>query len=319
MLINKKMDKPITNLLPREIDSIDLKHYLDYLSNGIEKIVNFGTHLIDWYIENTNNEHGDKHLPTLLFLRNFVELVDSSTILIRKSSIDPCKVILRSILETYFNLEYLLKENSEQRAYCFLGWHSMQKLKFYRKLDKKKQEGKQLASQIKKDKTSQNFEFGNIPFLEEAIKNLESLFNKEEYVPIMQELNRLKQNGEKNPIWYRLFNGPRNIVELANEIKLSGLYELLYRFWSDSSHGVDILDGKIIRNNEDGIDIYQIRFPKDAQIVSNYIASISIMVYKLIIYKKLVHKKNDFETWYLSIKKFYLSLSSENKIRIIKE
>lgn len=311
------MNNPIKDVLPREIESEGLKNLLNYYANGIDQVVNFGTHVIKWDLELMNRDVlGDKHLPIMLSLRNFVELVDSTSILIRQSSIDPCKVILRSMLETYFNLEYLLEKDSEQRALNFMGWHSMQKLKFYKKLDNSRPEGKQLLSKIKKDKTTQNFQIGNIPNLEEAINNIESLFQKKEYSSIKQEFTRLKKQGEKNPKWHRLFNGPKTLVDLANHVNLSGLYEFLYRFWSGPIHGTDIIDGKIVQNNEQKIDMFQIRFPKDAQAVSNYIVSISLMVYMLIIDKRIPSKRSDFENWYLTIQDFYLKLGSSNNIEI---
>ena len=42
---------------------------------------------------------GDENTPPLLFLRNIIELGDAISILIKNSSIDPAKPLLRSLLK----------------------------------------------------------------------------------------------------------------------------------------------------------------------------------------------------------------------------
>ena len=59
----------------------------------------------------------DENFPFFFMLRNTIELLDGIAILINNSSIVPCKHLLRGLLENYFNLEYLVKENTKQRAW----------------------------------------------------------------------------------------------------------------------------------------------------------------------------------------------------------
>ena len=111
------MTEPVNEILPRELNP-DIAQILQKFSSLIDEFVNFGTHIFKWVIEESKGT--DEQMPLLMFFRDMLEKADSISILVRHSSIDPSKVLLRSIFELNLYIGYLLEKNSDDRAMSFL-------------------------------------------------------------------------------------------------------------------------------------------------------------------------------------------------------
>ena len=304
--------EPLDPFIPRQIEDKELEKILNAFSWGLDRVVDFGSSLIKWDVETARGQ--DDNLPITLSLRHFLELIDGTSILIKKASVDPSKLLLRGALETYFGLEYIFEKDTKQRCMSFLVWHAHKKLKTYKRLDSSTQQGKQLEQEIKKDDLLSDFSLPMIPRLAAAIDNLESMLRLPLYQQAEAEYQRLIGQGEKNPAWYRLFNGPSSIDELAKRLNLSSFYEVIYRDWSGPTHGTDILQGKIFRNATDTVDFVQIRYPKDAQSVVSWGITLSIRMFQTFIDNRLPDKKNEFKKWYLTIRELYQRVTSKEQI-----
>lgn len=297
--------KSVKDILPRE--QLDVIEILIDFSNLIDEIVNFGTHIMKWEMD--KRLVGDENIVPILFLRNILETADSISILIKNSSIDASKSSLRILLENVFGLEYLLEKNTKDRALAFIVWLTHKDLKFYEKLNGDTQIGKQFKTEFKKDSLIKNSEIINkIDYLS-AKKNSEELLKLPIYAEIEKEYN-LTESKFKNPDWYSLFNGPRNIQQLAKYLNHNALYEVMYRSYSGNIHATDIYKGKLLPVGKNAVDIVQIRNPKDAQSVF-----ISTINYLLLAYKeyfsRIPEKKLEFQQWYLVFKLNFEKLREE--------
>lgn len=304
--------EPFDHFIPRQIDDKELEKILNAFSWGLDKVVDFGSNLVKWDIETARGH--DDNLPITLSLRHFLDLIDGTSILIKKASADPAKLLLRGALETYFGLEYLFEKDTQQRCMAFLVWHAHKKLKTYKRLDNSTQQGKQLEQAIKKDQLLTDFSLPTIPGLADAINNLESLLRLPLYQQAETEYQRLVTQGEKNPAWYQLFNGPDNICELAKRLNLSSLYEVLYREWSGPTHGTDIIQGKILPNATKTVDFVQIRYAKDAQSIVSWGMTLSLRTFQTFIKNRLPDKEEDYKKWYLTIRELYQRVTSKEQI-----
>ena len=304
--------EPVDPFIPRQIEDKELEKILNAFSWGLDKVVDFGSNLVKWDID-TARGHED-NLPITLSLRHYIELIDGTSILVKKASVDPAKLLLRGALETYFGTEYIFEKDTKQRCMAFLVWHAHKKLKTYKRLDSSTEQGKQLEQAIKKDELLSDFSLPTIPKLAAAIDNLENLLKLPLYHQAEAEYQRLVGLGEKNPTWYRLFNGPNNVDELAKRLNLSSFYEMLYRDWSGPTHGTDILQGKIFRNAIDTVDFVQIRYPRDAQSVVSWGITLSIRMFQTFIDHRLPDKKEEFKKWYLTIRELYQRVTSKEQI-----
>jgi hypothetical protein len=82
--------------------------------------------------------------------------------------------------------------------------------------------------------------FNALPFLNfpKLIANLKGMFAHPDFQPIEAEWQRLKALNKRrgDPAWYSLFGGPGSVRELAISLQMAGMYEFLYRMWSESVH-----------------------------------------------------------------------------------
>jgi hypothetical protein len=289
----KKMHKAIEDILPR--NQTGAKKELEKLSSLIDFAVDFGTHLLKWQADKMQS--GDQHLVPILFFRNILELADSISILIKNSSVDPAKSLIRSLLENSFGLEYLLEKDQKNRSLSFNIWRTHKELKFYNKLDKNTKVGKQFLGEIKKDLYVKEFESDD-PRLELEKKNAKNFLKLPHYISIEKEYQRTNSI-RKNPNWFTLFDGPKDIEQLAKRLNHHSLYEFFYRRLSDNVHATDLVKGKLILNKNGQTDIIQIRFPKDAQDITIQTLNILVITYKNFYEKELPDKKDEFYKWYL--------------------
>lgn len=301
--------KPIEEIIPRTSEAQEI---LNKFSQGIDEVVDFGSNVLKWDIEASRG--GDENIPITLLFRHFLELIDSVSILVKQSSIDPCKLILRGALESYFGLEYIFEKDSIDRSMAFLVCHAHKKLKVYRNLNHGSKESEAFLKEIANDKSFNTLDLSRISNIKAAIQNSESMLLLPSYQKAEAEYKRLQSLKFKNPPWYQLFDGPKNIKGLANHLKLNGLYEILYRYWSGSTHSTDIIDGKIAKSTSGGVDIIQIRFIKDAQSVTSYAMTFSFRMFELFINNRVPGRHEEYKNWYKQMKNFYLQVASKNQI-----
>lgn len=316
------MTDPINEIHPKtpypEINTI-----LKYFSDSIDEVVNYGTHLLKWIADSTGQ--GDYKLPTMMFFRSLLEKADSISILVRHSSIDPSKAILRSLFETHLSIAYLNEKYCEDRSMAFLVWNSKNIISANRAFIKGNQEFKELKSRIEKDSNYLTIEdLENLPSAKPIIDNQISLLNKPEYNRVEKEYERTKKL-INNPSWYSLFNGPRNIEQLAKDLNMSTFYPILYRPWSGSVHGTDIINGKIVKSENSietdgkvGADIIQLRLPTDAQQVSAYTLVFLFMTYNKLIEEIIPSKKQDYLSWYLLTRSITSKITNKEQLINVK-
>lgn len=283
-------------------------HSLDNLSKSIDDFVEFGIKLLLW--DGNKRRGGDEDIVVLLFLRNILDLGDAISVQLKNSAVEPCKPLLRTVIETVFGLEYLLEKNVRKRALSFIVWNTHKRLKFYERLDTSTQIGKAFKQELEKDFIYKNggvekhFENQEVTRLKE---NDEDLLKEPKYSKIEEEYqNTLKKI--KNPNWYSLYNGPRNIEQLAKHLNHHASYEVAYRGLSDSVHGTNIFFNNLVKLENGNVDIAQLRNAKDAIPVARDTLSYILMIFKKYIAARLPEKNTEFVKWYSTVRNIYLSL-----------
>ena len=305
--------KPIEDFIPRT-PSPDVQNILDKFTSWIEEIINFGSNIVLWDIEKAKGE--DEILPPILFLRNFLEYIDACAILVKQSSTEPCNSILRTLLENFLSLEYLLQEKIHERSLCYIVWNAFHNKQLFLSMDGKSESYKKIESAYKKDKIFHDQKPFILQDIDIRLKNNERLLNLDKYKSTVNEYIRTKKSLKKTPNWFSLYNGPRNIEQLANKLGFNAYYEILYRELSSSTHGTAIIQGKIARNINYGVDIYQIRLPTGAQTITTFCLNLSTYLYKSYIHKRLSEKIYDFKAWINEIRPIFKALETKDLIKI---
>ena len=302
--------EPYDKIIPDPIINDEVLDVLKHFSDIIVEVRNFGSHI---YKQSSDASSGGYEVaPLLLLFRNILEIIDAIALLMKESSIEPCKVLLRTFFESLLSIEYMTEEETEKRALCFLVWDIDKKLKNLRKIDPLLPEGKQFLSKKNKDRLANKANFEKIKGIPEGIKKYEEKLKRPHYVEIEKEYQETRTT-MKNPHWYSLFGGPRSLEMLADNLQLSGVYEVFYRHWSDSIHGTDIFEGKVSASATPGeVLISQIRLPNNAQYITQMAISLSLDVYRNLIKYFVPSMLNDYRNWYIKeIRESYQRLAGD--------
>jgi len=305
------MTDSVENILPRKLE-IEQQKLLDSYADGLEEVVNFGTHILKW--DYTRKDGSDEMLPGALFLRNLLEEVDAISILIRNSAFDSAKSLIRTALENLFYLKYLFQRDTYNRSMSFLVWDAINQHSWINKFDSTKQKGKEFKAKLAKDKFLNNFKFPDSEVLEKYRKHNNDLLELEAYKKIKLEYYRTKNSSKfkKTPNWYSLFDGPKNLEALASSIGYPAIYDIFYRSYSKSTHGNDILQGRITLSESGQPEIFQIRFPGEMQLVIINTYSVAILAYIAFCKARLPDKYEAFQDWYKSIRQTFVDIEKIN-------
>jgi len=296
----------VENIIPRTLDK-NISDILNDFSIKIEETVNLGSNILIWDME--INRGGDENLPILLFLRNYLEQLDACSILIKYACVEPAHNLIRTALENFFYIQYLLEEDFERRSRFFLVWNAYRTKAYYEKADGKSESYLDLVKTYKEDKFLSNFKPIIIPDIEPLKQNSQEFLDLPKYKGISQEYQKklIKRN---RPEWYSLFNGPNNIKELADHLKYPAFYKILYQSLSSSTHGTNIIQDKIVTDENNNVSIFQIRLPINIEFLVNACMTLSFSLYNDFTNKRLPDKVSIIKDWYLALKPFLDSLKT---------
>ena len=196
--------------------------------------------------------------------------------------------------------------------------HFHNKIDLYNRLDPATPGGKQFQSDIKQDRLGGGMIFPDPTVYRKAKERLLRLLQKDLYKISEREYQNLRRkNSRRKPVWYQFSNGPNNIHDLARHLKLSAHYNVLYRQYSKSIHGSDIIDGKLGSATKYGSTIYQIRYPKDVQFICQMTIVLSLEFYKILIKHYIQDRLKDYSKWYITeIRQLLVQLSTEKLFEV---
>jgi len=293
--------KPIDDLFSKNLP-VEVQTVLDKLSGAIEETVNFGTHVFNWCTN--SGVHGIEHAPVFLSFRHILELLDSISILVKSSSIEPSFLLLRAVFESSLNIEYLLQGNLKIRGRDFLFWHQQDRLKLLKRIQNDKRSKLPYTTiLVSNEKKLEE----DIEFLEKVLDHPKFTDSKKEYVQY------------KNPSnWFNLHNGPRNIEELADKLGKKDRYIILYKQWSKLVHGIDIFKGKYSKAKDGGTYFTQLRLPQNCEKVTSFSISFALEIYQIMVRNYAKKNIRCLAEWYKhEIKDLYVALSEHDLIKVI--
>jgi uncharacterized protein (TIGR03067 family) len=211
------------------IESADQWESYEKLIAGLSHFVNDCVrYLIDAFdVAQVGSVHEQcySHATVLMLARHVIEAVDGVSVLAERGCAENCGPLLRSAFEGQLGVLYILEAESKRRALSYQVAHVHRKIKAYRKYDPNDPLGRQFRAELKDDPMADVFD--RIPGnLQAMIANLESMFTKPEFAPVEQEWKAVRKN--KDPEWFALFGGPRDVRSLAFHLKLGAAYEGLY-------------------------------------------------------------------------------------------
>jgi Family of unknown function (DUF5677) len=307
--------KPVEDFLSRKSE-VEVVTFLATIADSIDETVNFGTHIFQWFNEAVTGR-ADEVVPIAVSFKHLLDMLDAISVLIRNSIVEPAKIHLRSALESAMTIEWILQDDSERRAMAFMVCNVHQELKFIQKIDEQTPQGKQFKQKLK-GTPAENVQAPPSVDIEKDRQNREALLLGPKYREAEEEYQRLIAQKEKNPSWYRLFDGPNNLEQLASKVGMIAWYEVFYHQWSGLVHATDLLGGKVKTTGGKTL-IQKMRYPGGVEQVYVYTIAIALQVYKKMLEQFAPSKIPVFLDWYESeVRDFYLRLNSGNPVIVSK-
>ncbi len=284
--------KPIDEFIPREIENQEISDILIHLSSLIEEVVNYGSHVFKWGIESIKG--GDENAPVFLMYRNIFELIDSISILIRNSCIEQCKILLRSLFESFLSFNYLLEKDLKSRGIDFLVWNRHKEIKSLRRFSPNDALSIEYEKKKAKDKIVKNLPTKKDPDIVKRLENLKKMFDLPSYKGSAVEY----QKGKPPRNWYSMRGGPNNMYELADHLGFPAQYDILYRSWSELVHGTDIMRDKFTIEGSGEVSFTQLRFPLGVPFISLMALSFGLSVIRILTQHYIPDRIVENANWY---------------------
>jgi hypothetical protein len=215
------------------------------------------------------------HVTVHALTWHIIESLDGVSVLTAAGCAEPSKPLLRSSFEAMLGIQYVLEADEERRGLAYQVAHAHRRLALYKRLDPNEETGKELAKSLANDPLATGVT-QNLPAkfdLQKMIANLEGMFRKPEFAPIEAEWSK----GKNSQHWFSLFGGPKDVCRLASHLKWTGMYEFLYRHWSNNVHAGDCLEDFGPGDNGT-VSIRPLRHPEGLQSLVSMAVSISLAV-----------------------------------------
>lgn len=286
------------------------KIYLSDLSSMLERTVDFGIKLLEADFARGGNE---RDLPPVLFLKNLMGNIDAISVLVASSVLEPCNVLLRTALENFFSLAYLLEDNagSGQRSMDFLVWDLVERKKWLKKGDINSIEHQVLVKKYKHDKRFKNSPVITMPLAQQDWNRIDLALEEEGYRETFHEFERTKKTRKRNPAWYSLSDGPGSLEELAGRLGYPVLYELLYRNFSISTHGNNIVVGKLSFPDGPQAMLEPLRNKTTAESIVSHSLNVCYLAFWSYVEKRVPFMAGAYNNWIAYAHPFSEKLSEE--------
>lgn len=182
---------------------------------------------------------GDANLGILPPFHHIIEMVDGVQVLLAESGVAASLPVLRSAFEALVGIKYVLKENSENRALCYVVADLKDRIRWYDSMDPRTDRGTQYRQDIGL-KDNPDYPIPPLDEVERGRAQIEGLLEQPLFRPHSDEYERTRRARKGIPPWFSLYEGPRNLRELTRVTGDLDDYVILYSHWSKTAHAVDL-------------------------------------------------------------------------------
>jgi hypothetical protein len=169
-----------------------------------------------------------------------LEMLDGVEVLLNGAAPIPSKTTLRAAFEALLSMDWVATEDSERRGAAYVVAEVHRRLATMERYDPETERGKQLKASVASDELGENLEFPEVVFGEQERADLRSMLDEPHLRLAAAEYERVRGIMRRTPEFYALWDGPRDLEQLARRLGRSAFYEIMYRSWSGTAHANDL-------------------------------------------------------------------------------
>jgi hypothetical protein len=267
---------PPSHLLDRDLTRAALQKHIEVADPLLYEVVNYGVALLTRCRDELKG--GAHHLGILLPLHHLLEMIDAVHIQLIAGAPAPARLQLRSAFEAVLTIEYILKDDTERRAFAYLtAWAQTQMAK-YRAVKKHIHLGAKAEE------------------IDERIAVLQGQVGHPGWMEASAALKDLKRMKGRRPPWYGLYGGPSNLAELAEDVGHLDEYDVLYREWSGPTHACDL--GRQVITRPGTITFRRLRAPEEFNGVLSYAVNFAVRGSRMVLLYYRPGEERAWKEWY---------------------
>jgi len=230
----------LKSLLDRDLSVASASDQIVPATKVLDEAVNYATNLLGRCFASCGS---DADTTVCLIFHQLLEALDGVSIHLSKGAPVAARPGIRTAFETLLYLNYIALDQShyEKRALSYLATEIHARIRLRRQYDSSDQLGKEFRKAFSQDRYARKVTLPKLPDTKVQIKKYETWLKLPSLSPIEVERQRVRKKGNRTPEWFSLFGGPPNRKVLAEKVGFGGVYEFLYREWSRTAHGLDLL------------------------------------------------------------------------------
>lgn len=318
-----QMTTPNPNLLPPLDDNPELRDDLARYANLLDEIVAYGTTLLAHMITDSSTvataDIGTARAVAIGQIRWALELVGGAAAQVRAGWIDSASLPLRSLFEVSIGFQFMQCEpvHAVRKAYSYLICALHKRIYDLERHVPGTDRNKNFSASLREDAFMASVSVSaKLGAIESELRKLKEAAAGESYAIYKDEYDRSKKRVSGAVEWYSLFDGPRNIYELAKVVNASAQYEVFYRDWSTVAHGADVLKG-IVGAQVDGIvGFSQLRKPDRVHELVSQTAQFTVLLLRRAAESLSPQRVDSVCAWYAGIRSEVLRPS---RLRVVRD
>jgi len=294
-----KMETEFKQLLDREKHIEDVKKYFSNHLNTLEDMVNYGSWLIPRAYD--SSKKGWTDIVTIgVLLKQIVRLTDSIEVLVSNAIVLPGFLQGRAAFEASLFIEWILKEDNENRAKHYYVSNLRNKRSWALRLIEGTIQQEQFSNDT--EELASHIDFNETDFQElakEQLADINRVLAQEDLKIIDDELEKLYQIRKIEPNWYAPITKRNSVRKIARNVNRLPEYIFFYEIGSKVVHSSSYTDHiKISKGKR--LTFEPIRNLSEMNTLLRYAMLTAIHSYRIIVEKYRPGERRDFANKYRS-------------------
>lgn len=247
----------------------------------LDSLVVYGAYLIDEIREQNSLVNNEETRIILMILRDYLENLDSLSVLLSEGCSQGCIPIQRTLLEQYLSFVFLFGEDFEEKLRAYKLCHTHERIRAGEFLLKGLKENDEEAIRI-----------------EAGIKSCKDMFKQEEYKELETSWQKFYESKHYPPNWYHIIRKKgKSIKDIAQKTDKLDAYNQIYGYYSKYTHGtIALLDYQRLEDREFKIKKLRVPFFVYQFCCQNFLMCSEI--YLLYVKKYLLDLLKEWGHWY---------------------
>jgi hypothetical protein len=198
------------------------------------------------------------------------EMLDGVEILLAEGAAVPSRPVMRAAFEAKLIVEYVTESDSTRRGAAYIVCDVHRRLTGLHRWNPDGDKGRELRAEFRKDNVARELSIPDVPDLQERIAGLRRVLKKPHLREATDEYDRLHEL-RKHPPFHSFWGGPGDTQQLARHLGRGAQYEILYRTWSATAHGLDLSRQLTSQDGQAAVRVFR----DPAELASTYTLAIS--------------------------------------------